>query len=92
MLSRRITTSRLCSTSRFARFDRHLGDHHMSLGGFIEGRTDNLGLYGTLHVGHLFGPLIDEQHDEKGLGMIVQNTHWRYSSAARFYPCEAARR
>ncbi len=51
--------------------DHHLGDLHVALGRLVEGRGDDLALDRALHVGHFLGPLVDEQHDEHDLGMIL---------------------
>jgi hypothetical protein len=40
------------------------------LGGTVECRVDDLPLDGALHVRHLFGSLVDEQHDEVTLGVV----------------------
>ena len=42
----------------------------MVVGGHIEGRRHNLTLDGTLHIGDLFGALVDEQADEVHLGVV----------------------
>ena len=36
----------------------------------VEGRAHDLALHRALHVGDLFGPLVDEQHDEDDLGVV----------------------
>ncbi len=51
-------------------FDDHFGDLHMPGGRLVEGRADDLAAHGALHVRHLFGTLIDKQHDEIALGVI----------------------
>ena len=45
--------------------DHHLGDLHVARGRLVEGRADDLALDRALHVGDFFGPLVDEQHDER---------------------------
>ena len=50
--------------------DDHLGDLHVALRRLVEGRGDHLAVDRALHVGHLFGPLVDEQHDQVDLGMV----------------------
>ncbi len=50
--------------------DDHLGHLHVALRGLIEGRGDDLAEHRTLHIGHLFGALVDEQHDEVNLGVV----------------------
>ncbi len=42
----------------------------MSLGRLVEGRRHDLAEAAHLHVGDLFGPLVDEQDDESALGMV----------------------
>ena len=44
--------------------DHHLGDLHVAGRRLVEGRADHLAFDRALHVGDLFGPLVDEQHDE----------------------------
>ena len=51
--------------------DDHLRDLDVALGGFVEGRGDDLGLDVLAHVGDLFGPLVDEEHDEVDLGRVL---------------------
>ena len=46
------------------------GDLHVTVGGLIEGRGDNLGVDGASHVGNLLGTLVDEQHHNIGLGVV----------------------
>ena len=50
--------------------DDHLGHLHVPLRRLVEGRADHLAAHRALHVGHLFGPLVDEQHDQVNLGVI----------------------
>jgi hypothetical protein len=49
---------------------RHL---HVTLRRFVEGRADDLALDRPRHVGDLFGALVDEQHDEVYLGMVLRD-------------------
>ena len=51
--------------------DHHVGDLDVAGGGLVEGRGDDLGLHGPLHVRHLFRALVDEQHDEHHLGVVL---------------------
>jgi murein L,D-transpeptidase YcbB/YkuD len=51
--------------------DHHLRDLHVPLGRLVEGRGDDLALDGALHVGDLLGALVDEQHDEHDLGVVL---------------------
>ena len=43
----------------------------VAAGGFVERRGNDLAAHRALHVGDLFRPLVDEQHDEDRLGIIV---------------------
>ena len=43
---------------------------HVAVGGFVERRADHLALHGSLHVGDLLRPLVDEKHDQVDLGVI----------------------
>ena len=52
--------------------DDHLGDLHVARCGLVEGGRDHLALHRALHVGHLLGPLVDEQHDQ-----IAFRDDWR---------------
>jgi hypothetical protein len=47
------------------------------VGRLVEGRRDDLALHRALHVGHLLGPLVDEQHDEVDLGVVGRRSRWR---------------
>ena len=47
-----------------------LGDLHVPVRIFIEGRIVNLAIDFALQVGHFLGPFIDEKNDEDDLGMI----------------------
>jgi hypothetical protein len=53
-----------------------LGQHHVrpparAARGLVEGRTDDLAVHRAGHVGHFLGPLVDEQHDQVHLGVIL---------------------
>ena len=50
--------------------DDHLGDLDVTRGGLVEGRRDHFTLHRPLHVGDLFGALVDEQNDEDDLGVV----------------------
>ena len=50
--------------------DHHFGDLHVAGGGLVEGRADDFAAHGALHVGDFLGALVDEQHDERDLGMV----------------------
>ena len=51
--------------------DHHLGDLDVAHGGLVEGRAHHLALHRAGHVGHFLGPLVDQQHDEIDLGMVL---------------------
>ena len=50
--------------------DGELGDRRVVLGRPVEGRGDDLALDRPLHVGDLFGPLVDEDDHEVALGVV----------------------
>src|SRR5438093_9992720 len=50
--------------------DHHLRHLHVARRRLVEGRAHHLALHRALHVGHLLGPLVDEQHDEDDVGMV----------------------
>src|SRR5438876_5904260 len=50
--------------------DHHLRHLHVARRRLVEGRAHHLALHRALHVGHLPGPLVDEQHDEADVGMV----------------------
>jgi hypothetical protein len=51
--------------------DHHLGDLHVARGRLVEGRGDDLAAHGALHVGHFFRPLVDQQHDQVHVRVVV---------------------
>ncbi len=51
--------------------DHHLGHLHVALRRFVEGGRDDLAAHRALHVGDFFGPLVDEQHDQVDLGVVL---------------------
>ena len=51
--------------------DRELGDLGVLLARPVERRGDDLALHAAAHVGDLFGPLLDEQHHEVHLGVVL---------------------
>jgi len=51
----------------------HLGHLHMAGRRLVEGGGDDLAAHGALHVRHLFRPLVDEQHDEIDLRVVVRD-------------------
>jgi hypothetical protein len=49
----------------------------MPLGRFVERAADDLGsspFHRAFHVGHFLGPLVDEQHDDVTLRVVLQHT------------------
>ena len=54
-------------------FDHHLGHLHVARRRLIEGRAYDLALHRAQHVGDFLGPLIDQQHDQHDLGMVVRD-------------------
>ena len=56
--------------------DHHVGDLDVAVGGLVERGRDDLHvrpLHVLLHIGHFLGPLVDEQHDEVDLGVILDD-------------------
>ena len=53
--------------------DHHLRDLHVPRGLFVERGGNHLSPDVALHVGDLFGTLVDQQHDQKDLGVILRN-------------------
>ena len=53
--------------------DHHVGDLHVPVGWLVERRADDLGLHVRLHVRDFLRALVDEQHDERDLGMILRD-------------------
>ena len=57
-------------------FDDHFAHLHVAGGGFVERGADDLAVGAfdlPLHVGDFFGPLVDEQHDHVGVGVVREN-------------------
>src|SRR5471032_2293788 len=50
--------------------DDHLGHLHVARGRLVEGGTNHFAAHAALHVGDFFGALVDQQHDQRYLGMI----------------------
>ena len=69
--SSRMTTSRPCSTSRLAFSMHHVGYLDVAVSRLVEGGGDDLRLDVLLHLGHFLGPLVDQQHDEDDLRVIL---------------------
>ena len=55
----------------FGLLEDYVGDAHVAVGGLVEGGGYDLGLDGALHVGDLLGALVDEEHHEVDLGVVV---------------------
>ena len=82
--------------------DHHLGDLHVARGGLVEGRGDHFAAHGALHVGDFFRALVDQQHDQVHVRVVVRDRLWRPSASssscrpsaatrsARAGPCPAA--
>jgi len=51
--------------------DHHFGDLDVAAGRLVEGRGNDLAVDRALHVGDLFRPLVNQQHDQDHLGIIV---------------------
>ena len=51
-------------------FDHHFGHLHVARGRLVEGGADDFAAHRALHVGDFFGALVDQQHDQRDLGMI----------------------
>ncbi len=51
-------------------FEHHFGDLDVALRRLIERRADHFALHGALHVRDFLGPLVNQQHDQRNLGMI----------------------
>ena len=50
---------------------RQLGDVGVLVARPVERAGDDLALHRAAHVGDLFGPLVDEQHDQLHLGVVA---------------------
>ena len=55
----------------FGLLDDHLGHLHVTCRRFVEGGADHFADHRPLHVGDLFRTLVDEQHDEHGIRVVV---------------------
>ncbi len=51
--------------------DDHVGHLDVALWRLVERRRDHLAPHGALHVGDLFWPLVDQEHDQVDLGVIL---------------------
>ena len=55
----------------FCLCDRHFGNLYVPRRRFVEGGADDFGVDFTLHVGDLFGPFVDQQDDQDGVGIVL---------------------
>ena len=53
--------------------DHHLGHGDVARRRLVERRGDDLAVHRALDVGHLFRPLVDQQHDEVGLLVVGED-------------------
>ena len=51
--------------------DHHVGHLHVAVGRLVEGGGDDLRLDVLLHVGDFLGPLVDQQHDQHDLRVVL---------------------
>ena len=51
--------------------DHHVGDLHVARRFLVERGADDLAAHFAVHVGHLLRTLVDQQHDERDLGVIL---------------------
>jgi hypothetical protein len=51
--------------------DHHLRNLHVALRRLVEGRRDHFAADRALHVGDFFRPLVDQQHDQVDLGVVM---------------------
>jgi len=49
-------------------FDNHFRDLNVARGRFVEGRTDDLALDRTRHIGDFFRAFVDQQNDQINFG------------------------
>jgi len=54
-------------------FNHHLCHLHMACGGLIKGGRHDLAAHTALHLRHLLGTLVDEQHDQGDIGVVGSN-------------------
>ena len=64
--------STLDHTLGFLQYDA--GNLYVTVGGFIEGRGNDLCIDGTSHIRNLLRTLVDEQHHDVGLRMVGGNS------------------
>jgi hypothetical protein len=65
-----MTTSRPVLDQALRLLDHHLGHLDVARRRLVERGADDLALHRALHVGDLFGPLVDQQDDEDDFGMV----------------------
>ncbi len=53
-----------------AAFDRQLGQANVAFDIAVEARSEDFALDDPLHIGDFFGPLIDQQHDHRDIGIV----------------------
>ncbi len=54
-------------------FDHHLGDLHVARRRFVEGRAYDLAVHRALHIGDLFGSLVNEEDNQNNLLVVVRD-------------------
>ena len=57
----------------FGLFDDHFGHLNVAYRRLVEGRGDHFAAHRTLHFGHFFRTLVDEQHDQHHIRMAGRN-------------------
>ncbi len=72
--------------------EHHFRDLDVALRRLIERGADDFALDGALHVGDFFGALVDEQHDERDLGMVRRDGVRDATAASWSCRCAAGRR
>ena len=55
----------------FGFFDDHFRDLHVALRRFVKGGGDDFASDASLHFGDFFRALVNEQHDEVALGVVL---------------------
>ena len=63
-------TSLPISASRLQRSIDELRQPHVAFDVAVEAAGDHLALDVALHVGHFFRPLVDQQHDQRDVGIV----------------------
>ena len=60
----------------FGLLDHHFGDLNVAAGRLVKSTRHDFAmgpLHLTFHVGHFFGPLVNEQHDDIDIGMVDED-------------------